>query len=48
MKLAALPSCDIQFATENWFFTITPNGFVRPVTNEIIANSANIMMMGNV
>ena len=48
MKLAALPSCDIQFATENWFFTITPSGFAKPVTNEIIAKSANIMMMGKV
>ena len=46
MKLAKLPSCDIQFATANWFLTITPNGFESP--NEIIAKSKNIMMMGSV
>ena len=48
MKLAKLPSWDIQFATANWFLTITPSGFESPVTNEIIAKSKNIMMMGSV
>ena len=36
MKLAALPSCDIQLGTPNWFLMITPSGLVNPVTNEII------------
>lgn len=47
MKLAALPSCDIQLGTPNWFLMITPSGLVNPVTNEIIANSANIIAMGS-
>ena len=48
MKLASVPSCDMKFVAPNWFLTITPIGLAKPVTNEIMANKAIIMMMGSV
>ena len=47
MKLARLPSCERKSLAPNWFFTITPNGFCKPVTNAIIKNKANIIAIGS-